>query len=1121
MAVPTLAQVEEVIQQFYTSQDAAYQKSAQEYLHNLQKEPFAWELAPHLLSSQNENSQFFGAHTYQVKISRDWKTIPEDRIDWMRGELTRWIVRYSNGPAFIRTKLCLALSAFAMRAVPTYWSNFIAGFKQELQARVNQTVDGIYLSQQAMELSLLEFLTIVPEEMGRVEIEPMRRAQLSSEVASGVPVVMSFIQELLVGDNSASKAKALKCLKSWVQYGVAFDVIQPLLGMVLNCLLDNDTFDEAADVWTEIMSSKSASRYQDTICEGLMPCFASEWARAKHLESVQAESEDIGKSLCQLLSNFGDNFSDWIAAKFLRPDIMVYLEMMMGFAGFPGYYAEDETISDSTLNFWYMLQESLSELSSGDSQGQDGERASLDDDRQVVLSSISSASNITGLNKESLDAIKNASIHVYIRLAEVLRKKLEFPPHKIWLSWTRDIRQDFAGHRQEIADTLINSYHVLHERILSLLIDTCVAQLDGVQKASLAGTNILENSQLEAEFLQLEATLYCLKALSEVVPHTENVQLPRFFSDQIFGRLPTNVVCRARETALSLVGSYADWFKAHPQFLLPALNFVIPALEVPQLAPYAAKALKNICDTCRESLVEAIDAFMTVFANVERAIDPSIKGSVVFSIATVIQTLPVERSIGPLVGLLGDIFTRSNECLETRRQRLATAGSVDQITDRVQTGSNGETELGPVSATMLQQLEFLLLCCKGLLSPLEDDIRSPDERLLVYQKTVEDRSRTLAAGGMAVELSRSMEQAIQGAVMLWPHELEIIEKVCQIIKTMMTVSQFSPLYLPFPTLIRVIETGFQQHAFPCWLDAAAKMVPVYYLETTGGSLNSKLGSIPATSLSGNGHTTTSSGVVSSTVAGPVVVDVEGYSATAFAQARQRTASELECESAFTQLLAIIVSRTMDGIQSVADMEENPDVIHSLFAVLSQFVRHAPLAFYSIPQEQTERLMKFAVAGLALQERLALKATLLFLIEFVNQSFDHLELKQRVDGLMLRIGLDLMRGILLGIGGQVPRSMVPQLNDSLYPLIGKYLDQSRSWMQTLLAEVRRTHALCICVFISWKRLPKSRSHGNVLTQGYVCQLFAVAWIPIKTRGPGLQGKVPQGSVADKKSQAIQR
>ena len=41
-----------MIRQFYTSQDPTYQKSAQEYLHNLQKEAFAWELAPHLLASQ-------------------------------------------------------------------------------------------------------------------------------------------------------------------------------------------------------------------------------------------------------------------------------------------------------------------------------------------------------------------------------------------------------------------------------------------------------------------------------------------------------------------------------------------------------------------------------------------------------------------------------------------------------------------------------------------------------------------------------------------------------------------------------------------------------------------------------------------------------------------------------------------------------------------------------------------------------------------------------------------------------------------------------------------------------------------------------------------------------------
>ncbi|KAI7819541.1 armadillo-type protein [Gamsiella multidivaricata] len=1042
MAVPTIPHVEEVIRQFYSSQDSAYQRSAQEYLHNLQKETFAWDLAPHLLSSQSENSQFFGAHTYQVKISRDWNTIPDDRIEWIREELIRWIVRYSNGPAFIRTKLCLALSAYAIRAVPKYWPNFIHSLYQDFRSRTNQNVDGVFMSQQAMELVCLEFFTLIAEELGRAEIEPRKRAQLTDEVSKGVPLIMSFIQEILVGSNPASKPKALVCFKSWVQYGITFDVIQPLLGLVLNSLLDDETFDAAAEVWTEIMSSSAAARHQDTICEGLMPCFASEWARAKHLESIQAENEDISKSLCQLLSTFGDNFSDWIAAKFLRPDIVLYLEMMMGFAGFPGYYAEDETISDSTLNFWYMLQESLSELQPDDSENSTGNRGSLDDDRQVILSTISSASNITGLDKQSLQAIREASIPVYIRLTEVLRKKLEYPSQKEWLTWARDIRQEFTGHRQEIADTLINSYHVLHQQILSLLIDTCIVQLDGIQKVSLSGLNIAENTQLEIGLLQLEATLYCLKALSEVVPHSESVQMPRFFSDQIFGRLPTNVVCRTRETALSLIGSYADWFKLHPQFLLPALNFVIPALEIPQLAPYAAKALKNICDTCRESLVEAIDAFMTVFANVERAIDPAIKGSVVFSIATVIQSLPVERSISPLVGLLGDIFTRLNECLETRKQRLASGNSEMIATQRQ--NSNGETELEPLSAMMLQQLDFLLSCCRGLQSPLEEEVRTADERIQLYQRTVEDRVRIIISGGMAAELAQSMEQVIQGVVMVWPHELEIMERTSQIVRAMMTVSQFSPLYLPFRILIRVVETAFRQHAFPCWLDAAAKIVSVYYFETTGGSLASKLGS--GAPINSNVGSSSYSGT-SSTQA----VDVDSLSASASMAPRGRTSIEHENEAAFTHLLSTLVARTMEGMQSMADMEEHPDVVHSFFAVLSQFVRHAPLAFYNIPPEQTENLMNFAVAGLALQERLALKATLLFLIEFVSQNYDYPELKQRVDEIMTRIGPQTMRAILLGIGGQVPRSMVPQLNDCLYPLIGKYPQECRSWMQTLLSE----------------------------------------------------------------------
>lgn len=210
---------------------------------------------------------------------------------------------------------------------------------------------------------------------------------------------------------------------------------------------------------------------------------------------------------------------------------------------------------------------------------------------------------------------------------------------------------------------------------------------------------------------------------------------------------------------------------------------------------------------------------------------------------------------------------------------------------------------------MLQQLDFLLSCCKGLQSPAEEEYKSTDEKIQQYQRTVASRVRVLASDGMAVELARSMEQAIQGAVIVWPHEHEIIEKVCQIIRSMMTASQFSPMYLPFPILIGVIGTGFQQHAFPCWLDAAAKIVSVYYFETTGGSLTSKFGS----------NTVPDSTVGAGTSSAPHVLDLESQTTTTSIAARGRSAAELENEAAFTRLLSTLVARTIDGIQSMAGM----------------------------------------------------------------------------------------------------------------------------------------------------------------------------------------------------------
>jgi hypothetical protein len=47
-------------------------KGLQQDLFEIQKRPEAWGLVIPLLNHQDQNVQFFGAHTAQVKVVRDW-----------------------------------------------------------------------------------------------------------------------------------------------------------------------------------------------------------------------------------------------------------------------------------------------------------------------------------------------------------------------------------------------------------------------------------------------------------------------------------------------------------------------------------------------------------------------------------------------------------------------------------------------------------------------------------------------------------------------------------------------------------------------------------------------------------------------------------------------------------------------------------------------------------------------------------------------------------------------------------------------------------------------------------------------------------------------------------------
>ena len=69
--------LEQLIQHAYGGSGAGpeQQRTLQAQLFELQKRPEAWGLVVPLLANADANVAFFGAHTAQVKIARDWCAI--------------------------------------------------------------------------------------------------------------------------------------------------------------------------------------------------------------------------------------------------------------------------------------------------------------------------------------------------------------------------------------------------------------------------------------------------------------------------------------------------------------------------------------------------------------------------------------------------------------------------------------------------------------------------------------------------------------------------------------------------------------------------------------------------------------------------------------------------------------------------------------------------------------------------------------------------------------------------------------------------------------------------------------------------------------------------------------
>ncbi|KAF9456910.1 armadillo-type protein [Collybia nuda] len=756
-------------------------KRLQHELFELQKRPEAWGLVIPLLDHHDQNVQFFGAHTAQVKIVRDWDSFPQEHAERLRDlvmQLTAHSMSTGRGK-FILRKLFVAITSLALKLVPGHpsrWPDWI-------MACVT-----IFSGRGAPPEQIHDFLAIVAEEVVGADLLGPSKIQIQQSLTDAMPMVLQAIGSAL--KFPLQIPSALKCLQAWMGQIRGGDII-PLIPVLISLLdqfsTESEIFVAASDALQEVMSKSALSDGSGsrTLTEPLLLWVDSTGSRIVEASLSAGDVDEISHSFCKLLVALGDHSASYMASNISStvpvalpaPSSLLssppktkgyltqaFLRILLAYTGLPGYYGVDEEESEMTLSFWYLFQEALwsnDAVESGDDNTP--EPGAGQQNEQVAMAKA-----------------------VYSELVQILRRKVAFPSKGS--AWSKDQIDKFQVYRRDVGDTLINAYYVLREDMLGYYVDDVTQRL---------------NSRQENDGWQdIEATLHCIVSIQEATDMEKSFHLLRLFSPETLGRLPSAGHNRIRRTMLTLIGTYSSWFATQSDpsnLLMNVVSYVVPALTDPLLCLQAAVALRNLCDANRKVLAPKIAAFAELHAGLGSIPDTE-KSKVLQSIASVIQALPPGEEIPPIEAIVDPIV-----------QKLAAA---------LQPSTMLPDEARIIA---IQQLETLSGVAKGL-------TRSTDGILILSEDDSEtqaklDEMTRAREDPRMVKLRDAIFLAVRGAVDRWSIDAEVSHALSDLFKSITCLPTDTTLItLPAGPLLELVCLASRRQLTAMWLSLAAILI---------------------------------------------------------------------------------------------------------------------------------------------------------------------------------------------------------------------------------------------------------------------------------------------------------
>ncbi|GKY98456.1 hypothetical protein MPSEU_000803000 [Mayamaea pseudoterrestris] len=435
-----------------------------------------------------------------------------------------------------------------------------------LAVQMNWTtiLSDLLANQASHPMLMLSVLTVLPEECASDRLllqDEHARFQMRDHLVASAPHVFRFLEAQV----QLQTARVLQAFWSWIRWVPVHPsslLDCALLKMSIQTLHQTQFLESAADIVVEVLRMyPSHNRGNETLVQWLIPILS----QLPIQDALQSNNEDVLRAYTRVVTEMGESYMSCILAPSSNDHVheRALVESVLQCSTI-----QSTEIASITLHFWYRM---IIDLECIDPYEW----------------------------REELIAVYEPQI---LRLIDVCVKALMKYPTDID-DLPDDLVEDLHRHRYYVTETVEDCCRLLGGRVilqrLGDLFRNEVEQLGGTHPQ-------------QAEWRGIESCLACFAAIHRFVPSDEASLLPQMF--QLIPQLRRDIK-PLRFTASKVIGKFASWLSMHPALLQPLLPFLAEGLDIPECAPAAAVAIKELCQSSNQNFVIA-EPVMHLYQNI-------------------------------------------------------------------------------------------------------------------------------------------------------------------------------------------------------------------------------------------------------------------------------------------------------------------------------------------------------------------------------------------------------------------------------------------------------------------------------------------------------------------------